>query len=598
MAERCKELPDECWEVVFDKLGHHSDLQTLILVCKRFLSIISHLRTVFNLNIPAVLIHGENLSTIFNRFPNIKSINLRQAGDSIPRLLDQITTSSLTIQSLDISEGSCLSVNRFQVLGQNLKSLRVLKCSAILGFSNRNLAVIANSVPWVEELDISYPRILSKQEENIEDMYVTDCGIEMLSSKMTGLRKIDISGYQFVTDKSLMFLSSNCVFLEQVVVRDCAMISGAGIQFLVRNSPNLASLTVRRIDLRTHPRNLLTIDCFSYARCLSTLDIEDVGISNDIFYSLSVSGIPLKSFTLVGCYGFTCYGIAILLKRYPSLEYLSLTDAHFPDDTFFLGELSSYICKLTAIKLKVCYLTESTFFMLAKSCPLLEDIDMGNTLMGAGESTIGFISNTSIKSLNLSCNSYLSDECLAKLALACPFLEMLDVSYCSKITEKGVSNILNHCSSVCHLEINGCEGIKSIGEGIGLPKLEVLRAKYSGIDDEGLAIIGKRCYELLNLVLAGCLRVTTEGLKGMLGDCRRLREINLKQCLNVSVEIMDWMVFSMPSLRKIIPPYSYFPDFCQMQFYLHHGCYVWSQTADEEYEEMRYCHFREMWFRD
>lgn len=176
----------------------------------------------------------------------------------------------------------------------------------------------------------------------------------------------------------------------------------------------------------------------------------------------------------------------------------------------------------------------------------------GTNLGGGWDSGTDVVKNPRIKFLNLEDNQNLSDECLAKLGSLCPSLEMLEVSYCKGITERGIADFLKCCSKIRNLQIDDCGGIKNIGKGFELSELDFLLAARSGINDDGLAVIGNRCPGLLHLYLDGCLEVTTVGLKEILTNCERLRKLTLTGCLNVSTETIDEMMLSRPSLRKII----------------------------------------------
>ncbi|KAL6953579.1 hypothetical protein U1Q18_006811 [Sarracenia purpurea var. burkii] len=151
---------------------------------------------------------------------------------------------------------------------------------------------------------------------------------------------------------------------------------------------------------------------------------------------------------------------------------------------------------------------------------------------------------------------------------------MFDLSDCRGITQIGVSNFLKSDSKMRYLHINACREIKNIGTGSELPKLEVLKAAKSGIDDEGLAMIGNRCHGITILDLEGCLGAISIGLKEILRNCRRLREINLNVCSNMSMESVDWTVFSVPSLKKIVVSYPYLNTKSQRRLLLRHGCLV------------------------
>ncbi|KAE9457532.1 hypothetical protein C3L33_10563, partial [Rhododendron williamsianum] len=414
---------------------------------------------------------------------------------------------------------------------------------------NVHLEVIADTMPCLEDLDMTFP---------LSGGSVTDRGIEVLSSKLKGMIVIAISGNELLTDKSLIALSTNCVYLTHIHVLDCSLVTPFGIEFVLRNSTNLSVLSVSEIDFGQ-------LDDYSIrcARNLSDLTIYDSVVPDEYLHLLAKSsGIPLKGFTLSlefqpmsSC--FTFCGISSLLNKYRSLTFLSLAAIDFLTDEK-MSDLSQCLSALDTIWLNTCIgLTESTFFTLAKNCPLLEDISMQETNLGGGgggggDKAADIVKNPRIKFLNLENNPKLSDECLAKLALRCPSLEVLDVSSCKDITGKGIADFLKSSSKIMKLQINECGGIMNIGNGFELSELEVLGAARSGINDDGLVAIGNRHGKLLELNLNGCLGVTIVGLEEILRNCKRLRKMDLTSCFKMSTDMIDQMVFSRPSLRKII----------------------------------------------
>ncbi|KAF7140111.1 hypothetical protein RHSIM_Rhsim06G0134500 [Rhododendron simsii] len=492
MAMSRKDLPDECWEIIFSKLHqqHHSHLESPSLSCKRFLSITNTLRTSLKIFTDPALI--GTLSTLFSRFPNLDTICLRffPNGD-INRLITDIATSDLNLESLDFTGNDGLSLESWRLLGSRMKNIKVLICWDLRTLRDIELVVIADSMPCLEDLDISYPSndfgsVPELQGRSLGEVGVTDSGIEVVSSKLKGLRKINVSGNEFLTDKSLIALSTNCVYLTDIVVLKCLLVTSDGIEFVMRNSTNLSLVSVDGIGFGS--LDDCSIRC---ARNISTLEIHDSVVPDGYLHLLAKAGIPLKSFTLSHCETLTFSGISSVLSKYSSLKSLSLDGIDVLTDEK-MSDLSQYLSALVTICLDFCVnLTELTFFKLAKNCPLLEDISMMGTNLGGGEDeATDIVKNPRIKSLNLEDNSNLSDECLAKLASVCPSLEVLIVSSCKAITEKGIADFLKSCSKVRRLLIGDCEGIKNIGNGFELSKLDFLGATRSGIDDDGLVVMG------------------------------------------------------------------------------------------------------------
>lgn len=608
MAETCGDLPDECWELVFSRLDHYQHLEPLSVVCKQFLWISSRLQfklTVVNPTIP--LLHK-----LFVRFQCLKEIDLSEFRGNLEDVLHQIARSSLQIECLNLANQKQFPVKGLKELGSKMKKLKILICSKCI-LCDSDLQVIATSLPSLEELDISRSgddddddgggdgdsmldsnsigeftdsgsSFGSFVDEGIEirkwsslSGVVTDEGIEVLASKLVKLRKINLLGNSFITDRSLISLSSICVFLSEIKV-NCCFITQNGIDFVIRNSANLVSVSVIGLDF-TSPISSLppynTPNLFTSARALSDIGLWNVVVSDCFLLKIVEAGLPLKKLTLSYCKKFTIYGIrSILAACCQSLEYLCLRRVDFLTDQC-MDDLSPFLQNLTSVDLDSCpSLTNSTFFNLTKTCPKLAEIRMVETSLGKAGFSDNLKKNLQIRSLRLDLNKILKDESLRKYGLVCPNLELLELNHCSKISEEGISKILKSCLKVRELSVIGCRGVSNLGMKADFSKLEVLRASRSGIDDCGLETIGKWCNCLLNLDLEGCLKVTNRGVKEVVGKCRRLRVINLRYCNNVSVEIVAWMVFASPSLRKIIPPGGFVLTKNQRMLFLRHGCLV------------------------
>lgn len=200
-----------------------------------------------------------------------------------------------------------------------MKNLKVLTCSRLATLRDIDLFVIADAMPFLEEEDlkICYPENDLGSDTEIEEgdripgqAGVTDRGIEVLSLKVKGLRKIDVC-------------------LTDIVVRNCSLITPKGIEFVMRNSPSLSRLSVQEIDFGR-------LDDYSIccARSISHLQIHHSVVSDECLHSLANAGIPLRRFSLSLCQPscFTLAGISSFLNKYRSLESLSLFGLDFLTD--------------------------------------------------------------------------------------------------------------------------------------------------------------------------------------------------------------------------------------------------------------------------
>ncbi|XP_023744103.1 F-box/LRR-repeat protein 3 [Lactuca sativa] len=584
MAQSYEELPEEIWELILDGLGddRHSELESLSLVCKRLLALTNRLRLRFTIVDQTYFIHGT-ISPLIHRFRHLKTLDLSKLKHGyLETALHEVARSSvaLNLEILDISNHDSIPIEGLKELGLSNRKIKVLRCANVIKLRDEDLISIAKFHPDLEELDVSFPRhkftISAFRNHSISELMITDEGIQGLSSGLKNLTKINISMNHLLTDNSLSYLSLNCLRLQEVSFIDCTMITMEGVRFMLHNSPNITSISMRIIS-NLHRYSSLFINPTTSGKTLSSLHFKDSDISYEFLEAITKSQIQLKSISLSNCKGYTIDGIWNLLYTYQSLEFLDLSKNDSFTDTSITG-LSHYLHHLITIKLNFCKLTSKSLFTLIKNCPSLEEIEMKNTDLGKEEEEdtvtgIAIHPNLSIKFLNLSGNANLTDECLIKIASVCPNLRFLDVSSCSSITSS-IDEVLKVCPEIIHLGIEDCLGVKNIGLNNEPLRLKKVYMGKSGVNDEGLVGIGVRCNELVKIDMRGCFHVTTSAVKYVVKKCEKLKEINMMGCPNLHVYMVDWMVFSRPSLRKLVPPSYAVTSEHQRKLLLRHGCQI------------------------
>ncbi|ESQ27103.1 hypothetical protein EUTSA_v10018340mg [Eutrema salsugineum] len=552
------DLPEECWELIC-KLIDEDDyrfLESVSLVSTSFLAITNRVRSTFIITDRTVpFLHRHLL-----RFRKLKRIRFHDFHEDLNSSLLQVSLSGLDIESLDVS-----GMPYFPDFGMKMmRNLKELNCSGVGELRESDLVSIGACFPSLQKLDISYPDSLPSP--------VSDSGIISLSSNLKGLLKINVSGNNLITDKSLVSLSRNCVLLREIIFRDCDFISSGCIEFLVRNSENLESLAINGIGWR--PRASFSNDAFLFARSLSKLDLSDSFLSDDLLRLIADAKFPLKKLLLSNCHCLSFDGLLYFLAKHQTLVHLNLEGSSFLSDEMIV-ELGVFLRRLTFVNLSFCAkLTGVAFFNIIERCVSLKRMRMEGTNFGVEEYSKELDIKSGIKSLCISGNHNLSDECLEKISRHCPFVETLDVAQCPGITRDGILEVLRNCGELRSLDISGCTGIRGFGVvDFELPKLESLRACGTWIDDQDLDMISKICRGLLHLDLKGCLTVGSRGVKEVVQSCKRLREINLGYC-KVDDGIFTWMVCANPSLRKIVPPYGFSPTRKLHSFLLRHGCVI------------------------
>jgi len=172
-------LPEDCWEHVIKFLNHHS-LESLSVVSKNLLFITNRCRSSIKICDPTI----PFLRGFFHRFTNLTSLDLTCFHGDLDTFLRQISFSTVHLKSLNVSYHT-IPKDGFQSLAAKMKTVTSLICSNMLSVGKTDLTNIAECFPFLEELDISYPKII-------------ESNTNILPLALPKLRNVNLSGnYNF-----------------------------------------------------------------------------------------------------------------------------------------------------------------------------------------------------------------------------------------------------------------------------------------------------------------------------------------------------------------------------------------------------------------
>ncbi|CAJ2655297.1 unnamed protein product [Trifolium pratense] len=275
-------------------------------------------------------------------------------------------------------------------------------------------------------------------------------------------------------------------------------------------------------------------------KSLSVVSKQFLSITNRLRFSISIKGRELPF-------------LPRLFERFTNLTSLELRDYYDDDDDIhkYLDQLSGFSLNPTSLDLSY-----------EPSIPANGLQALSQNISTLTSLTCSFV------------NFHLNNANMFLIAHCFPNLQLLDLSYCYSVPDEGVGHVLNRCFNIRHLNLTYCYGVTLHGMNFEAPKLEVLNLLGSTmVDDETLDVISKTCRGLLQLNFERCYRITEKGVKLVVENCTQLREINLRGCIRMGVDVVESMVSSRPSLRKIIAPSrSHFP--AKKKSFLQDGCLV------------------------
>ena len=280
---------------------------------------------------------------------------------------------------------------------------------------------------------------------------------------------------------------------------------------------------------------------------LTCLDLSSSRISDHLLSSLAEQGLPLKRLSLKNSMDYSYAGIFCLLLKCQFLQHLDLQSSFILNDQY-LARLSLVLGNLVSINLSHhSKITELTLLALVRNCPFLSEIIMKYNGIGKFcdnncNSLMDFVVYPQVKSLHLAHNPWLKNKSVKMLASLFPNLQVLDLrdGPCSCISE-GIVDVLR-CCKITHLNLRSCSTLNLLSMNFQVPKLEVLNLSETKIDDDTLYVISKSCCGLLQLYLERCDHITEKGVRHIVENCTRLREINIRGCHEVCADVDFWMV--------------------------------------------------------
>lgn len=179
--------------------------------------------------------------------------------------------------------------------------------------------------------------------------------------------------------------------------------------------------------------------------------------------------------------------------------------------------------------------------VLVQNSPLLEGFDFGNC-SALTNSALEYLNRiNSIRSLDLTRCSLISDQGLLRMHYALPRLERLSLEDLSLLTDAGLQVIALHCSKIAHLNINGCHLITVV------PVLQIARANRFLthlhlskllLTDDGLvdlsSVLQAQRSNLIELDLSHCSAITDIGIAAIADACSSIRVLRLAGLHRVS----------------------------------------------------------------
>ncbi|KAA0050922.1 F-box/LRR-repeat protein 3 [Cucumis melo var. makuwa] len=507
-------FPDEILIRVRQNLTHHSDSKSWRLVCKDFhrvdlisrktlrvrrieflLSLITKFENIDELDLSICSRINDGTVSIFLGFASssLRRLILRRSAGLSYMGLEKVTSRCTGLEMVDMSyswrfgdrEAAAVSIC------EGLKEVRLDKC---LGVTDVGLARIVVGCGRLEKLSLKWC------------LQVTNESLRSISS-LPKLETLVMAGCLSVDDAGLQYLEHGCPFLKELDISRCDAISSYGLTSILRGHDGLEQLDASYCFSELSTDSIYRL---KNLKCLKAIRLDGTQLSSTFFNVISDHCEYLVELGLSKCLGVTDANIIQLISRCISLKVLNLTCCHSITDAA-ISKTATSCQKLMSLKLESCnMITERSLDQLALNCPLLEELDLTDC---CGVNDKGL-------------------ECLSR----CSQLLSLKLGLCTNITDKGLIKIGLNCKRIHELDLYRCLGIGDAGlEALssGCKKLMKLNLSYCNkLTDRGMGYIGL-LEELCVLEIRGLHNVTGVGLTAVAAGCKRLVDLDMKQCQNV-----------------------------------------------------------------
>lgn len=285
--------------------------------------------------------------------------------------------------------------------------------------------------------------------------------------------------------------------------------------------------------------------------------ISDVGL-----WALARHCTTIRSLNLAGCNQITAIGLRSISLRCSNVVSLNFNNCHLLDD-IALTIIATGAWHIENIYLRNCTgITDTGLGKLAKASERLTTLDLN------GCTSVGEYGDHALKEIGAFCNKlsyfdfsgckHVEDAGLRAVAVGCTNLTTLHISGCDNISEKSIKELCRHSRHLSTLSLIGCrrlpdaalEALHNSALQQSLTALDL--SGCSKITDRGVGAIGHALGgKLLSLGISGA-HVTDFASVILSKLCLNLRSLDLSRCHSItdaSVHTLAQNVSGLTSLK-------------------------------------------------
>ena len=230
-----------------------------------------------------------------------------------------------------------------------------------------------------------------------------------------------------------------------------------------------------------------------------------------------------------GCWEITDDGMTALSLKCTRIRSVDLSNCRKITDVG-LHALISNCTNLRDIIISYCKAVSDAFLsFVATGCPNVRRVNLQRCI-GITDQGFSFLRQAArykLQELILSDCSFLTDNAMADLSVACPNLRVLNLSFCCALTDLGLSHLTKNCSHIRVLDASFCG---------------------NAVSDESVKDMAVHWAFLERLSIRGCVRVTDSGIEALVTHAQSMQMLNASNCKNITEAALK----TIPSSWKIV----------------------------------------------
>jgi hypothetical protein len=261
--------------------------------------------------------------------------------------------------------------------------------------------------------------------------------------------------------------------------------------------------------------------------------------------------------------------------EYLNFEDLDLvTDEAFHFDSIGDGRRAvdqRMLSKVVDLNLSECArLTDHAVAGVSQRCVKLEVLNLSGCSMLTDEACqfiireprTGGARGERLKSLRLAYCMNLTDRCLDHLSKRCMKLDSVDLTGCVHFTDDGIRKLASHCKGIQSMTLARCKRLTdkalcNLADYLWVEELDI--SGNTKITDDGIDVISMEFSGLIKLNISGCEKITDRGIVSLGLHCRNLLDlqaVNMKQVseesfVNIQVDLKKCKVKT--EMEEIMP---------------------------------------------